>query len=60
MTAIQRRPNNVQKGIMLGWPYLPSRIRRTHDLRKIQGIVANGIEDQILQLINYSQQVLTQ
>ena len=30
-----------------------------HNLRKIQGIIANGVEDEILQLVDHAEKILT-
>jgi hypothetical protein len=32
----------------------------SYDLRQVQAIIADGVEDQVLQLIDYAEQILSQ
>jgi hypothetical protein len=32
----------------------------THDLRQVEGIIANGVKDQVLELVHGDEQILTQ
>lgn len=41
-------------------PSIPSHPENTYNLGEIQAIISNGIKDQILQLVDYAEQIFTE